>query len=174
LLQLVLGCTELLLRLRTLLPGHFQGFVRVGQILARARQGLLPALHHLLQARSFLLLRRRGFLQLGCCSPLLCQRRFRVLELFLGHGGTRCRLLQLVLGCAELLLRLRALLPGHFQRFVRTVERLLQARQGFLLRRARLMRFLEGRLLLLEFCFDTLETLSCLGGCDGGLLGLLA
>jgi len=32
------------------------------------------------------------------------------------------------------------------------------------------MRFLEGRLLLLEFCFDTLETLACLGGCDGGLL----
>jgi hypothetical protein len=36
------------------------------------------------------------------------------------------------------------------------------------------MRFLEGRLVLLEFFFETLETLSCLGGGDGGLLGLLA
>ena len=57
------------------------------------------------------------------------------------------------------------------QSFVRTVKRLLQAHQGFRLRRARLLRFLEGCLLLLEFFFDTLETLSYLGGCDGGLLG---
>jgi len=50
---------------------------------------------------------------------------------------------------------------------------LLQAHQGFRLGRARLLCFLEGCLLLLEFFFDTLETLSGLGGCDGGLLGLL-
>jgi hypothetical protein len=80
----------------------------------------------------------------------------------------------LLLGCPELLLPLRALLPGLFQSLLYIVERLLPARQGFGLRPARLLRFLAGRLLLLEVVFETLETLSGLGGGEGGLLGLLA